>query len=346
LVIMQFCTRPAQVRATWGIYSRLFRAAGLDDGSVRELAEDCLAALADWAPDLADEVEAVAGESELATWQVAALTGRTEMLARATATGRGECSTVVDVRGAGRVLGAQTWDWHRELGDCWYVTANPGASDRLPFVTLTEYGVPAKIGVNAAGVGVLLNILGHESDGRGAGVPVHALCRRVLDTATDLDDALRIIRSAEVSASSCLTVLDRVQAAAVEVSPAGVVSRPPEAGFVVHTNHFTDQRLAEGEVRGHAEPDTYDRYRVVRERARGTEVPSDRDALVGVLDAHWSSGAEVCCHPPAGAPFGERWQTLATVVIDPERLTMWVHRGGPCTAKPADWQGFSPAPER
>jgi isopenicillin-N N-acyltransferase-like protein len=343
---MQRGTLGADVRATWRVYSGLFRAAGLDDGSVREHAEECLLALGDWAPDLLDEVELVAHGSELARWQVGALTARTEVLGRATRLARGECSTVVDVRRTGPVLGAQTWDWHRELADSWYVTANPGAGGRLPFVTLTEYGVPAKIGVNAAGVGVLLNILGHEGDGGAGGVPVHALCRRVLDTATDLDDALRIIRSAPVSASSCLTVLDTRGAAAVEVSPTGVATRPPEAGFVVHTNHFTDERLAEGEVRGRAEPDTYDRYRLLRERVPDTRASSDRDALTAVLDAHPPTGAEVCCHPPAGAVFGERWETLATVVIDPGRLTMWVHRGGPCTAKPADWQGFSPAPER
>ncbi|HEX5535511.1 MAG TPA: C45 family peptidase [Actinomycetales bacterium] len=339
---MQLCTHPAQVRATWEIYSQLFRAAGLHDSSVRELADGCLAALADWAPDLADEVETVARESQLLTWQVAALTGRTEVLAGATAMGRGECSTVVDVRGAGPVLGAQTWDWHRDLADSWYVTERPRTADRLAFVTLTEYGVPAKIGVNAAGVGLLLNILGHETDGEGEGVPVHALCRRVLDTATDLDEALDIVRSAPVSASSCLTVLDRRSAAAVEFSPAGVVSRPPEAGFVVHTNHFTDERLAEGEERGRAEPDTYDRYRLLRQRLSDVTEASDRDALVDVLDAHPAAGAEVCCHPPAGAPFAERWETLATVVLDPERVTMWVHRGGPCTARATDWQRFSP----
>ncbi len=240
------------------------------------------------------------------------------------------------------MLGAQTWDWHRELAGSWYVTAHAETSDRLPFVTLTEYGVPAKIGVNAAGVAVLLNILGHKADGEGEGVPVHALCRRVLDTAADLDEALEIVRSARVSASSCPTVLEPEGAAALEVSPAGVVSRPPEAGFVVHTNHFTDERLAEGEERGRAEPDTYDRYRLLPERVSAVTNPSDRDALVDVLDAHPASGAGVCCHPPAGAVLGERWQTLATVVIDPNDRVMWVHRGGRCTARPTGWQRFSP----
>src|SRR4029078_11269689 len=92
------------------------------------------------------------------------------------------------------------------------------------------------------------------------------------------------------------------------------------------------------------EPDTYDRYRLLRERVPDTGAPSDRDALTAVLDAHPPTGAEVCCHPPAGAAFGERWETLATVVIDPGCFTMLVDRGGPCQAKPPNWPRFPPTP--
>jgi isopenicillin-N N-acyltransferase like protein len=64
----------------------------------------------------------------------------------------------------------------------------------------------AKIGVNDAGLAVLFNILHHEADGSGAGVPVHAIARRILDAASTVDDALDIARSAPVAASSALTV--------------------------------------------------------------------------------------------------------------------------------------------
>ncbi len=53
--------------------------------------------------------------------------------------------------------------------------------------TLTEYGIVGKLGVSRRGLGLLLNILHHEGDGRGIGVPVHVVARRVLDEARDLD---------------------------------------------------------------------------------------------------------------------------------------------------------------
>ena len=44
---------------------------------------------------------------------------------------------------------------------------------------------------------------------------------------------------------------------------------------------------------------------------------------------HGGSGA-ICCHPAPDAPFGDRWQTLATITVRPSRREMTVRRGGPC----------------
>ena len=83
---------------------------------------------------------------------------------------------------SGSALGIQTWDWHNELAEGWMVWTIEHPDGRR-VETLTEAGIVGKIGMNDRGVAVLLNILGHRDDGPPVGVPVHVLCRSVLDQA-------------------------------------------------------------------------------------------------------------------------------------------------------------------
>ena len=64
-----------------------------------------------------------------------------------------------------------TGSWHLQRVD-----PLPG---ELAHAGLTECGMPGKIGLNAAGVAVHLNILRNDADDAG-GVPVHAVLARVL----------------------------------------------------------------------------------------------------------------------------------------------------------------------
>ena len=54
-----------------------------------------------------------------------------------------------------------------------------------------------------------------------------------------------------------------------------------------------------------------------------------KDVLTA-MDSHRGGSGAICCHPAAGAVFGDRWTTLATVVIEPARAEMTVLAGGPC----------------
>lgn len=279
----------------------------------------------DWAPDLASEIEALADAAGVPGWRVHALDARTELLSAAPA-GR-ECSSV-----ARAGAGVQTWDWHAELAGCWHVLRYSDTA--LPFVTLTEAGMLAKIGMNAAGVGLLFNILGHRSDTGTGGVAVHSVARRVLDTARDVGEAVAIIGSAPLAASSCFTVLDADRVACLEATPAGVAEIEPVHGVVVHTNHFLDPRLAAGDTRLGPDSDTLDRMRVLRQRVAG--LPAG-DLEPDLLCVHKDEGAALCCHAPPAGPLGTRWQTLATVALRPAERQMDVLGGGPCRSPELAW---------
>lgn len=300
----------------WAGYERLFEVWGAD---VRGIAEATLERTQAWAPHLAAEIEGIAAGAGLETWQIAALNARTEILA----CGRGECSTVVLLPPDAPPRTLQTWDWHEHLHDVTFVwELEPRAGHVVR--TFTEYGMVGKIGVNSAGLGVHVNILHHASDGGGDGVPVHIVARKILDEATSVDEATEIARTAEVCASTVLTAVDRHTAACLELCPAGLAELHPTDGVLLHTNHFLDPELAEGEDSREEDPGSWDRLAALQQRVDQLRTAP---ALSDVMKLH---DAPVCCHPEPGAPFGERYATLATISLDVAGGHLRLRAGGPC----------------
>lgn len=339
---------PARFRTTLQTYERIFAAAGMEARRVRALAGSTHRALDRWAPDLAAEIDAFARAADVEPWRVHALNARTEVLAAGGVVHRGECSTLVRIGTDETVppISAQTWDWHQELTTAWLLVQHENTD--LPFITLTERGVVGKIGLNAAGVGVHFNILSHVSDAPQDNhdvVPVHAVARRVLDTAQDVAQAEQLIRSADLGASTCFTILDPTRARCLEAAPSGVAPVPTAHGWIVHTNHFLDEDLRRGDQLVTTEPETVDRERVLQKRVAGHPEPVNADAMAALLCAHIEAdGAPVCCHPDPTAPFGDHWETLATVVLDPAARRMDVARGGPCHVTPTSWLHLTSQP--
>jgi isopenicillin-N N-acyltransferase-like protein len=267
-----------------------------------------------------------------------ALNARTEILAALNAVGEGECSTAVVLPGGGAPpRTVQTWDWHphlREVPVLWAYEPRAGRTVR----TFTEFGVLAKIGVNTAGLGVHFNILRHASDRAEIGVPVHLVARRILDEATTVDEAVDLARSAQTSASTAITVVTVDAAATLELCPDGVAVVPAD-GVLLHTNHFLDPDLAEGERLAVERPLTIDRLAYLQ--ANPDDLAAvDVTARAGALLSHGPDGAPVCAHPDPAAALHERWETVATISLDLEAAGMVVHEGGPCRIMAGTWQAF------
>ena len=329
-----------RIQAVWQTYQQIFEAHGLGPDLVRDVADAALTEVVAWSPSLADELVGVAAGAGLETWQVAAINARSEVLARYRAMIPGECSTAVFLPALETPRTIQTWDWHeglRGLTLLWQLQPRPGWTVK----TFTECGLLGKIGVNSAGLGLHFNLLQHEADGVGAGVPVHLLARRILDEAADLDEAEAIIRSAEVTASVALTVVTHSEggsaAATFEVSPVGV--RRLEAsgdGFLFHTNHFLDPELAQQERLGPGEPGTYSRLQRLVERAALLQSP-DLGERAAAMVSHEDDGAALCCHPGPPGDITARWQTLVTIGIDVARGRLAIRDGNPCRTSTGAW---------
>src|SRR3954451_8599161 len=294
---------------------------------------EALDRIAGFAPDLADEIAGIASGSGQPTEMIGALNARTELLSAGT-----ECSAIACLGSAtasGAPIGVQTWDWHDELADGWmqWTIDHPGGH-RVE--TMTEAGIVGKLGMSSAGVAILMNILGHRDDGPPIGVPVHVLNRHVLDRAGDGVEALAMFSNATMSASSAVTVIaddeDGGAVCTVELSPAGPgFVTPDERGVLVHTNHFVAEpgRLADRMVR-EAPSSVLRLDHARRAMSRVAEGAIDEDAILGALRSHRGGWGAICVHPDPAAKFGDRWRTLATVIVDPAARRMTLHSNGPC----------------
>ena len=204
------------------------------------------ARLREWAPTAAEEVAAVADGAGVEVTELMEIIARTEIMTQAPVAPT-ECSTISHTR-PGASVAAQNWDWAVDFSTLWHINDVGAVPGQHRHVGIAEYGMLGKIGLNEAGVGVLLNILKHRADGPG-GVPVHMILERVLSEAGSLAEALEIIHSAPTSSSSIITVI--TAEAAVQVEIAGEAKRERRAGadgFLVHTNHFLHPDLLDGSL--------------------------------------------------------------------------------------------------
>ncbi|MBT8162280.1 MULTISPECIES: C45 family peptidase [Arthrobacter] len=318
------------------LYGKLFRTVGVKEETVRADAERIIDAVADWSPTLVDEMRGVAAGAGVEPWQVAALNARTEILSQALGTRPGECSTIGRV--ADHVFGVQTWDWHEELDPHWHLQSVAGT--KRSFVGLTEHGMLSKIGMNDAGVSVFLNILGHRDD-HPSGVPIHLLTAEILANASSVEEGVDIVRSARVTTSSALTIMDEFRAVTVEISPDSVVVIQPEDGTLAHTNHFLDELLGAGEKPGLYDPDSQDRLALVHSRLRRYPVSTGVDDILPFLYSDPGQPG-ICCVPKPDATFGNRWATLATVTMENRKREMRVANGTPIDARTEEWMVMTP----
>jgi isopenicillin-N N-acyltransferase-like protein len=322
------------VAATVAAYQRLwsFLNPAADLGAVGTLALESIRAQA---PRAADEIAGLAAGSGRTPEEIASLNARTEVLGLiAPRLATTECSTVVATRPGRPPIAMQTWDWYPAMRDNWMVWTFPtGAGGRV--TTLTEYGVLAKIGVNDAGLGVMLNMLHHDADDqqRGEeriGFPVHVLLRTLLEDCSSVAEARDLVTSLSFSASSALTVVDRGgDAASLETFPEGVGEVKPEDGLLVRTNHFVSADGEAGCQGGVLDDNSWVRRDHLVETL--TASPPTYAADVHAAMTHHDPAGPVCRHAlHPDAPELVDTATLATVTLDVERGEMSVLRGGPC----------------
>ena len=328
----------ARIRRSIECYDDAFRLrAGLDWATAVTRARAFLPAIESFAPACLQEMCGIAEGAGVDFDAILVLNCRSElMFAGARAQGGvppGECTSFAVTPQAsanGHTLLGQNWDWVPFARDL-CVLLDMKRDDGPDYVTIVEAGMLAKVGVNAAGLGLCTNTLVSHADAGRAGVPYHVMLRVLLD-ATSVQDASRLLHSAERALSANYLVADkRGNAANFETVGGGAAeirATRPERGVIAHSNHFLAPEWQAGDAYLAGSPHSVTRLDDLRNGLRAAELSVPR--LQSILRMHDHAPNGVCSHPdPSAHPLYARC-TVSSVIADLTAGELWYTDGPPC----------------
>ena len=304
-------------------YARLFAFCGLSWDEAKRRAADYRSVIGEFDPALLEEIEGIAQGAGRKSEEILALNVRTEILPSSYLQGadHGEC-TAIAVHPAASLTGgallAQNWDWvgaQREALVLLRVTDE--------YLTLTEAGMLAKIGLNAAGFGVCLNILSSIHDGQKHGVPVHVLLRALLKRGS-VRDAIDFAGKLSFAGSSNVLCADKAgESASLELSPKGQRVVRGDGRTLCHTNHFVDAEASAWQSPLADYLSTVPRLECARRHA-AARPRQGLDDLKRLLRDESDGLVSICRRPDPALPEPARIESVASVIMELERGVMHV----------------------
>ena len=317
-------------------YARLFAFVGMPWDEAQRRSAPYRDVVGGFDASLLEEMEGIARGAGRPFSEILALNARTEVLPPSFLTGadNGECTAIAvspAASASGETLLAQNWDWVGSQRESMVVLRVREGSDPA-CLTLTEAGMLAKIGINALGLGVCLNILRSVFDGTQTGVPVHVLLRALLKRKS-VRDAIEFCSALSFGGSSNILMADRGgDVASLEFSPKGLKVVRGEGGTLCHTNHFLHPEAA-GWQATHV-PNLSTLPRLDRAKVHAFARPKHgiedlqrllRDESAGLLS--------ICRKPDLSLPPEAQIESVASVIMDLGRGVMHVAPDVPSRAE-------------
>ena len=322
--------RQAAERIALGVahYTAQLERATFDRGAIRALVQDYVPRMDAFEPAYVEEMRGIAEGARLEFEDVALLNARTEILKlglrpdlrRRLAADDEACTGVVALPEATegrRLIHAQNWDWKVECAATAVVLC-VRRDDGPDLLTFTEAGGLARSGFNSAGVAITANYLESDRDYRQLGVPLALIRRQVLES-RELALAMRTVYVTPKSAANNM-IVSHAEGLAIdfECAPDETFQVHPEAGLLVHANHFVSP-VALAKLRDTGIANTPDSlYRDVRVRSLlapqigAITRESVKAALFDDFAAPWS-----VCRPPRRGVTDTLSATVAMVVMEP-----------------------------
>ena len=285
-----------------------------------------------FAPDLVEEVRGIAEGADRRFEDIFLLNARSEILFNPQVLAQ-ECTTIAalpEVTKNGDMLLAQNWDWYEEVLNCQVILKIGRRAEKPALVTFTEAGQLAKIGMNAAGIGLVVNNL--TSDQPRTGVPWIFLTRRILES-SHLAQALGyVLNTVRAHSINFLIAYAAGEAVNLETSPVEEHVLWPENGICVHTNHYLKpgKNFRDLKPLRDPNPSTYLRWRRAQKGLTETKGEIDVRGIQKILKDHMDQPFSVCTHRnPVVEPL-QQIITCLSIVMNLSRQQIHYTLGNPC----------------
>jgi isopenicillin-N N-acyltransferase like protein len=220
-----------------------------------------------------------------------------------------------------------------------FLHIKPQGTD-IAFRFLGEAGIVGKMGMNSAGLGLCINAL-RSGAFNTLNLPVHLMSRRLLQYATDVDQALNIINEFGLASTTNYMLADKGgKHVDIECSPKGNTVILPCNGYVAHTNHlYAKNRPAK--LIDYPAANSFSRLSRIQkltELDMEAGEPTTFSSLRKRLSDEEGSPLSICRARSVGAAGMERMTTLASVMMELRSCTGKVIVGRPCDDLPVvEW---------
>lgn len=271
-----------------------------------------------YSPPMVEELRGMAEAAKVSIEDIMLLQVRNQLQPDADA----GCTSLARVGG----VVAQNWDNDPALQPFTVVlTRRPTGKPAL--INVTQAGLIAYIGLSEAGIGVCLNTL--PAPARRVGVPHYFTVRGIYE-ADSLEGAAQAVRRAERAIPANIMLTTPQGPADLEVTLDGVrILQDESACWLTHANHCRHPELVNLNAQFPELIQSHDRQRRIDNVLSTSNSASPLDDIRQVLRDHDGYPRSICRHGNDDRKTGF-WETVFSVIIEPEAGRMHVTRGTPC----------------
>lgn len=236
---------------------------------------------------------------------------------------------------------AQNWDWFPETAGAVIHAEHENGVSSLAFTEAGIFG--GKIGLNSAGIGLLINgLISLQDDWSTLEKPFHLRCYEILQQET-FQNAIDIVTD-EPRACSANFVIGSANGKIfdIEAAPQTFAVHTPQNGVLVHTNHFLDPAGLDVSEPAEERIHTEHRYdRAIKISSQNNELVSQKD-IKNWLSDHDGHPNSICQHRDPELPDYEQYESVASFLLNLSTQTLAITYGPPCSA---NFQEFNLAGE-
>ena len=285
-----------------------------------------------FAPDLVEEIRGIAEGADRSAEDILLLNTRSEILHNPQVLSL-ECTSLAALPESTRdsdMLLAQNWDWYKDVVNCQVILRIAGQEDTPSLITFTEAGQLAKIGMNSAGIGLVINNL--ISDKPRIGVPWIFLTRRVLESSYFAQAIGYILNTQRAHSINFLIATAEGEAVNLETSPVEDHVFWPEKGIIAHTNHYIQQGMKFRDLKPTRTLylSTYLRLRRVQKEMANLNGDIETEAIRRILSDHMDRPFSVCAHENPAVPPPLRGVTCLSIIMNLTLKKIHYCLGNPC----------------
>jgi isopenicillin-N N-acyltransferase-like protein len=285
-------------------------------------------------PAYAAGMRGLADGSGLSYNEIAALNVRYELFyyqfgVNAVADGCTAVAVLPEASADGHLLLGENWDWVSGVRGAVLHSREP---DGLEVLCFSEAGiVGGKIGLNSAGVGLLINgLTSTDDDWARLHKPFHVRCHEIL-RAHSFDAATRVVTEGDRSCSGNFVIAQSPNRVInIETSPHAAAITGCTSGCLVHANHFINPvALAVSEPPVEKNPHSYRRLERMAELL-ATHQPLTMGDLQAALRDHQGHPYSICFHIDPEEPPEEYYESVISAIIDLRAGALYLSDGPPC----------------